>query len=361
MNIKSIVVIILFSLITLFILFNKPDKEHFQNNDYAPFISYENEISSGIQNIDYTYIKGATGPKGDPGKNPGDQHIVSYLDSLYNYQEPLTATEVLANTIDEQNRIIEEQNGIIDEANARKTVSVSGLDGAVAKLYEANAIKQTAEIAKAEAEATSATALTAKTAAIAGRDKAIKDYASHKAVKDSNYNMYMHYAGVATTANNKINDLDKQRNVPDWAGGPDYFGQLHIDKLIDEQVTIRSNNRNWSNMYRATGSWTTKMNAENVKKLDYIAKIATQDAIITAQNGIITTQNGIIDEQNVIIETQTSIKNNYEDNIATEDEIIATAEGIKQTAEEEKQVAIDLQKAAAEIAAEISAAAAAPA
>jgi len=90
MNIKLIVIIILFILISLFILFNKQSKEQFQNNQYAPFISYENELSSGIQNIEYKYIKGPIGPKGDPGQNATDQNIITYLDSVYNYQEPTT-------------------------------------------------------------------------------------------------------------------------------------------------------------------------------------------------------------------------------------------------------------------------------
>ena len=90
MNIKLIVIIILFIIISLFILFNKQSKEQFQNNQYAPFISYENELSSGIQNIEYKYIKGPIGPKGDPGKNATDQNIVSYLDQVFNYQEPTT-------------------------------------------------------------------------------------------------------------------------------------------------------------------------------------------------------------------------------------------------------------------------------
>jgi len=84
------IIIILFILISLFILFNKKGTEHFQNNQYAPFISYENELSSGIQNIEYKYIKGPIGPKGDPGQNATDQNIITYLDSVYNYQEPTT-------------------------------------------------------------------------------------------------------------------------------------------------------------------------------------------------------------------------------------------------------------------------------
>jgi len=90
MNIKLMIIIILFILISLFILFNKKGTEHFQNNQYAPFISYENELSSGIQNIEYKYIKGPIGPKGDPGQNATDQNIITYLDSVYNYQEPTT-------------------------------------------------------------------------------------------------------------------------------------------------------------------------------------------------------------------------------------------------------------------------------
>ena len=343
MNIKSIVVIILFSLITLFILLNKPIIESYQNDDYTPFISYENEISSGIQNIEYTYIKGDTGPKGDHGSNAGNQYIISYLDSLYNYQEPLTATEVLANTIDEQNRIIEEQNGIIDEANARKTVSVSGLDDAVAKLYEANAIKQTAEIAKAEAEATRATALTAKAAAIAGRNRAVGSIGSNSMHQRT-------YNAQGVKAQVEINLLSNNSTYQHCMKHDCGNGTREFRNRMNTLVSRRDQRYSRRDIYQRA------MNADNVRKLDYIAKIAQQDTIITAQNGIITTQNGIIDEQNVIIETQTSIKNNYEDNIATEDEIIATAEGIKQTAEEEKQVAIDLQKAAAEIAAEIAAA-----
>lgn len=93
MTIKSIVIFILFSSIVLFILLNNnKTQETFQNNEYAPYISFDNEISSGIQNIEYKYIKGETGDKGDPGNNATDQNIVSYLDEVFNYVAPTTTT-----------------------------------------------------------------------------------------------------------------------------------------------------------------------------------------------------------------------------------------------------------------------------
>jgi hypothetical protein len=99
MFIKSIVIFILFILIILFILFNNNKiQETFQNTNYFPYISYDNEISSGIQNIEYKYIKGPIGPKGDPGQNATDQNIITYLDSVYYYQEPVTTTTLAPTT-----------------------------------------------------------------------------------------------------------------------------------------------------------------------------------------------------------------------------------------------------------------------